>query len=51
MDAVGDEPADKVPMSMAAPASPGSRLPIWLMALNRWVTIVAPASAKARAVA
>ena len=43
-------PADSVPMSRPAPASPGSRLPIWLMALNRCVTIVAPASAKARAV-
>ena len=30
---------------MAAPTRPGSRLPIWLMALKRWVTIVAPAAA------
>ena len=36
-------PADSEPVSIAAPASPGSRLPIWLIALNRCVTMVAPA--------
>ena len=47
MDAVGDQPGRQRPVSIAAPASPGSRLPIWLIALNRCVTMVAPASAAA----
>ena len=49
MDAIGDQPGMKTPLSSVAPASPGSRLPIWLIALNRCVTIEAPASAAAAA--
>ena len=45
MDAVGDQPrATASPSSSAAPTSPGSRLPSWLIALKRCVTIRAPAS-------
>ena len=48
MDAIGDQPGIKAPLSSIAPTSPGSRLPIWLIALNRCVTIEAPASTRPR---
>ncbi len=40
-------PAFSVPVSSAAPTRPGSRPVNWLIALNKWVAQVAPASAAA----
>ena len=42
MDPVGDQPGPHPSASSAAPTSPGSRLPSWLMALKRCVTSARP---------